>query len=95
MNNSEPINKPWCLYGGAVGWRGIGKIVSETKNCVWVKYTQNSDVCAWGHDYVKRFSTLAEAAEEFARYKGKKFSRVLERMLDDFPEEAKQEQRLV
>lgn len=90
-NEEKKIENPWCLYGGTVGWRGVGKIIEENKNDLFIVYSEKdlekNEWHSWVPEYVKRFAALKEAAEEYARYKGWSLAKAKEKVLEDFPGE--------
>ena len=65
----EEIENPWCVYRGHLGLRGFGKIERESKNSVYIRYSEGQfyPPKCWDSNYVKRFPTLTEAVEHYIK----------------------------
>ncbi len=85
-NKEKGIKNPWCLCGG-IWWWHFGKVVEEQRNILFIKYSEKGEWHAWGSDYVKRFASLKEAVEEYARYNGLRLNIIKERARERFPSE--------
>ncbi|MDP2830506.1 MAG: hypothetical protein Q8O21_00385 [bacterium] len=90
-DEEKKIENPWCLHGGFVGWRGLGKIIEEGEDYLLIVYSEKdlekNEWHPWIPYYVKRFVSLKEAVKEYARHKGWSFAKVKEKALEDFPSE--------
>lgn len=94
-DKEKRIKNSWCLYGGMGWWRGFGKIIKDgrlnsySRQVVWIKGYENNNEppFSWNMDYIKRFASLNEAAEEYARYKGLRLNIIKERARERFPSE--------
>lgn len=80
------MEKQWCVYGQMFAW-GIGKIVKESTNSLYIQYTEGqfySPEC-WDPNYVKRFDTLEEAMDEYLKYKSIPIFKLKEIVREQFP----------
>lgn len=66
---SKEIKKPWCTYGVGYPAIGYGKIEKETKEVVWIRYSegQHYPLQLWENSkvWIKRYNTLEEAAMNY------------------------------
>lgn len=84
--DKKEIDKPWCLYG-MCSWWGVGKIVEEQKGALCIINSEKDECRPWDPNYVKRFASLKEAIEEYAKHKEQSFAGTKEKALEDFPSE--------
>jgi len=63
--NKKIIEKPWAVYGWKSGSYGIGKVVQDFNNALWIKDFDEDDLTCWEPKWVKTFKTSGEAARYF------------------------------
>lgn len=72
MPERQKIEKPWCIYGKYPKEEKIGKIIEESDNGIFVKFSENqlySPTWLWSESPLKRFETIQEAFKKLIELK--------------------------
>ena len=61
------IENPWAVYEWYAGSFGIGKIIQESSNSVWIEYCEGQQYppACWDSKWVKRFDSPAKSISYF------------------------------
>jgi len=92
------ISKPWAVYGGVFGPRGIGLIVDQDKNYLYIQNSENQRFTAqcFGREDIFRFNTPKLAINYFLKNSNQYSKKELKKIfLKNFPTQKKRLEKIL